>query len=114
MGLQTTRFHVAPYRTDNENLRKFGATYRHGALFAPKRCSYQKKAMGKESQKKCKPCVDTIRVQTCTGLQTTRFHAAPYRADNENLRKLGATYRSGSMFAYLYQKEALGKENSKM
>ena len=56
-------------------------------------------------------------VRTSTGLQTTQFHAAPYRPDNGNLRKIGATYRDGTMFApnqYLYQTEAMEKENTKM
>ena len=37
--------------------------------------------------------------KTCTGLQTTRFHAVPYRADNRNLRKFGSTYCHGTTFA---------------
>ena len=34
--LQTTRFYAAPYRTENGNLRKFGATYGYGTMFAHK------------------------------------------------------------------------------
>ena len=40
-----------------------------------------------------------------------------YRAANENLRKLGWTYRHGTVFAprqYLYQKEATGMESPEM
>ena len=50
-SLQTARFHAAPYRADNENLRKFVATYHRGIVFPSKQCSYQKEAMGKESLK---------------------------------------------------------------
>ena len=39
-------FYAAPYRAYNGNLRKFGATYRIGTMFAPKQCLYQKEAMG--------------------------------------------------------------------
>ena len=45
MGLQTTRFYAARYRADNTNLREFGATYRHGTMFAPKQFSYLKETM---------------------------------------------------------------------
>ena len=49
--MQITHFYIAPYRADNENLSKFGATYRHGTMFAPKQYLYQKEAMGVDSQK---------------------------------------------------------------
>ena len=49
MGVQTSRFYLAPYRADNGNLRKFGVTYRYGTMFAPKECLYQKEAMWMES-----------------------------------------------------------------
>ena len=45
-GLQTTLCHAAPYRVNNGNLRKFGSTYRHGTVFPPNQCSYQKEAAG--------------------------------------------------------------------
>ena len=63
-----------------------------------------------EDSPKYDPWVGAKRVQTSAGLQSTRFHVPPYRAKNENLRKFGATYRHGTMFAltqYLYQKEAI-------
>ena len=40
---------------------------------------------------KCKPCVGAKGAPTGTGLQTSAFHALPYRAVNGNLRKFGAT-----------------------
>ena len=55
--------------------------------------------------------VSAERVLPNTGLQTFRSQAAPYGADNGNLRKLGATFRLGTVFAlrqYLYEKEATG------
>ena len=33
-GLQTKQFHAAPNRDDNGNLRKFGASFLHGTVFA--------------------------------------------------------------------------------
>ena len=51
MCLQTTGSHAAPTRADNGNLRKFGATFRHGTMFAPKESSYEKEATGMESLK---------------------------------------------------------------
>ena len=66
---------------------------------------------------KCNPCVVAQSVLPSTGLQTTRFHAAPNMADSENLRKFRATFSQGTDFApreYLYQKEATGMENLKM
>ena len=50
-GLQTTPSHVSQYRAENGNLRKFRSTFRHGTVFAPKRCLYQKEAIGMESPK---------------------------------------------------------------
>ena len=76
-----------------------------------------KGSCGKGEPKNANPESVQKSVLTCTGVQTTRFHAAPYKADNENLRKFEATYRHGTMFApkqYLFQKEAVGKENSQM
>ena len=44
--LKITRFHAAPYRADSTNLREFGASYRHGTVFVPMECLYQKEAEG--------------------------------------------------------------------
>ena len=48
-GLQPTLVHGGHYRAKNGNLRKFWSTYRHGTVFAPKQCLYQKVAKGMES-----------------------------------------------------------------
>ena len=50
-GLQTTPSHLSQYRAENGNLRKFGSTFCHGTVFAPKHCLYQKEAIGMESPK---------------------------------------------------------------
>ena len=51
-GRQTTPSHVSQYRAENGNLRKSGSTFRHGTVFAPKQCLYQKEATGMESLKR--------------------------------------------------------------
>ena len=48
-GLQSTWFHVSPYRAVNIILGQFGTTYRHGTVFAPKHCLYRKDATDMES-----------------------------------------------------------------
>ena len=51
MGQQIACFLAAPYRANNGNLCKIGASYRHGTVFAPKQYLYQKEALGKETPK---------------------------------------------------------------
>ena len=41
---------------------------------------------------KCNRLVGAINALAVTGLQTTRFHTAPYRADIGNFEKFGARY----------------------
>ena len=50
-GRKTTPCHVNQYRAKNGNLQKSGSTFRHGTVFAPKQCVYQKEATGMESPK---------------------------------------------------------------
>ena len=50
-GQQPTKSHVRQYRAENGNFRKSGSTFRHGTVFAPKQCLYQKEATGMESPK---------------------------------------------------------------
>ena len=54
-GLQTTPSHVRQYRAENENLRKFGSTFRHGTVFAPNNCLSQQEAAGMQSPKMHSP-----------------------------------------------------------
>ena len=66
---------------------------------------------------KCNPCFGAVSPLRSTGPQTTHFHAARYRADSANLRKLGTTFHHGTVFSpkqSLYQKEATGKEHPEM
>ena len=49
--------------------------------------------------KKCNPCVGTKSVLPSTELETTRFHAAPYRAVNVNFKLFWATFPHGTMYA---------------
>ena len=45
-GLQTNTSHVRQYGAENGNLCKFGSTFHHGTMFAPKQCIYQTEATG--------------------------------------------------------------------
>ena len=113
---QTTPSHLSQYGAENENLRKFGSTFRHGTVFAPKQCLSQKEATGMESPKmhysrraKTAP--------TSAGRQTSLSYVSQYRAENGNLRKSGSTFRHGTVFApkeCLHQKEDRGMESPKM
>ena len=51
MGQQTTPCLAEPYWASNKNFQNFGATYRHGTVFAPIQCLYRKEAMRVESSK---------------------------------------------------------------
>ena len=65
----------------------------------------------------CNPCFGATSPPRSTDLQSNSFHAASYTADSANLRKFGATFRLGNVFApmqYLYEKEATGVESPKM
>ena len=44
--LQKHRFHIAAYNADSTNSREFGATNRHGTVFAQMKCLYQNEAEG--------------------------------------------------------------------
>ena len=115
-GLQTARFHAIPHRVDRANLRKLETNYRHGTVFAPKQSLCHKEATGMQNQK-CNLYFGAKSLLRSRGLQTARFHAAPYRADSANLRKLGATFRHGTVFApknFFYQKEATGMQTPKL
>ena len=101
---------MSPYRAENANFGNFGASYRHGSVFAPKQYLYQKVALGMQSTR-------ILSLDWCnkgtnsTGLQITSIHVSPYRSQIADFRKFGASYRHGTVFTpkqYLYQKEALG------
>ena len=78
---------------------------------------YIKRKLREWRTQKCNTCFGAISLPRSTDLANHRFQAAPYRADSANLRKLGATFRLGTVFApnqYLYGKEATGMESPKM
>ena len=78
---------------------------------------YIKRNLYGYSANKYYPWVGAKTVQTFTGLQITRIHISPYRAENANFRNFGASYCHGTVFArkqYLYQKEALGMQSRKI
>ena len=114
--LQNHSFHAAPYRAYNGILRKFQSTYRPGT-FLHQSNAYIKRKLPVWRAQKFNFLVGAKTVPTSTGLQTTPFHPAPYRADNRILRKFGSTYRQGTVFVptqCLYQKEATDMESLKM
>ena len=60
-GTATTPCQASQYTAENRNLRKSWSTFRHGTVFPPKQCLYQKEATGMESPKMhssgcCKYC----------------------------------------------------------
>ena len=83
-GLQTTRFHAAPYKADSTNLRKFGATIRHGPRLNLWNV-YIKRKLREYRAQKCNRFFGAKSPLRSTGLQTIRLYAAPYRANNTNL-----------------------------
>ena len=50
-GLQITPSRVRQYMAENKNLGKSRTTFRHGTVFAPKQCLYQKEARAMEIPK---------------------------------------------------------------
>ena len=74
---------------------------------------YKKRKLPEWRAQKCNPYFGAESPLRITGLQTTRFYAAPYRANCANLWKLGATFRYGTVQS-LYEKEATGIESPKM
>ena len=63
----------------------------HGSLYITRKVQVWK-------AQKCIPLVGAVTPLTCVGRQTTPSHKRLYRANNGNLRKLGLTYRHGTVF----------------
>ena len=66
---------------------------------------------------KCISLVGAKSPLTCVGRQSTVCQGRQYSVGNGNLRKLGWTYRYGTVFAprqYLHEKEATGMESPEM
>ena len=115
-GLQTTPSHMRQYWAANENLRKFGSTFRNGTMFAPKQCLYQKEAAGIESPKMYSSSRCKNRTYLC-GPENYPIWCEAYRAENGNFRKFWFTFHHCIMFASKQsssQKEATGMESPKM
>ena len=93
-----------------------------GLPFAEVPCLHQsnlhmKRKLREWRTQKCNPCFGAESPPLSTGQQTTRFHAAPYGTVSANLRKVGASFRRGTVFAPIqstYGREATGMENPKM
>ena len=78
---------------------------------------YLKRKLRVLRDRKCISLVGANTTLTCAGRQTIPSEGRQHRADKRNLRKLGWTYRHGTVFAprqYLYQKEANGMERPEM
>ena len=112
-SLQTTPSHVSQYRAENGNLRKSGSTFRHGTMFAPKQCLFQKEAAGIDSPKMHSSSLSKICTYLC-GTANYPSHVNQYRTEIGNLWKSESTIRHGTVFApkeCLYQKEPTDMES---
>ena len=99
----------------NRNFQNFGATYRHGTVFAPMQCLYCKEATGVESSKM--QFLSSKTAPIGTGQQTNSCLVATYCGSNENFRNFGVTFYHATVFSpmqTLYYKEATGVESPKM
>ena len=78
---------------------------------------YTKRKLRAWRDQKCIPLVGAITELTCAGRQNTQSQLMRYRVKTGKVRKLGRTYRHGTVLAprkYLYQKEATGMERPEM
>ena len=57
---------------------------------------------------KCNRFIGAKNLQAVVGMQSTRLHAAPNTADNENLGKFGATYLRICTNAMIISKRSYG------
>ena len=79
--------------------------------------NYVKRKLRVWKSQECISLVGAKSPLTCAGRQSTVCQGRQYRVGNGNLRKLGWTYRHGTIFAprqYLHQKEATGMESPEM
>ena len=78
---------------------------------------YTKRKLRVWRAQKCISLVGAKSPLTCVGRQSTVCQGRQHRGGNGNLRKLGCTYRHGTVFApkqYSHQKEATGMESPQM
>ena len=83
--------HITPSRgrqcrTQNGKFGKFGRTYGHGTMFAPRK--YTKRKLRVCRYQKCIPLVGAIIPLTCSGRQNTPSRGRQYRAQYVKLHKL--------------------------
>ena len=79
--------------------------------------NYTKRKLRVWRDQKCILLVGAKTILTCVGRENTPSRGRQYRVQNGKLRKLGGTYRHGTVFAprqYLYQMEATGMERPEM
>ena len=78
---------------------------------------YMKRKLQAWRVQKCIALVGANTVLTSSVPETTPFHGRKYRAQNGNMRNFGPTNPHGTVLApkqWLYKKEAMGMESSKM
>ena len=78
---------------------------------------YTKRKLRARRDQKCIPLVGAITPLICAGRQNTPSRLMRYRAKTGKLRKLGRTYRHGTVLPprkYLHQKEATSMERPEM
>ena len=97
VGRPTTPSRLMRYKAKTGKLRKLGQTYHHGTVFAPRK--YTKRKLRVWREQKCFPLVGGKTRLTCAGRQTTSSRLMRYMAKTGKLRKLGGTYRHGTVFA---------------
>ena len=96
-GQETTPCLAAQYLASNRNFQNFGATYRHGTMFAPKQCLYCKKATSVESPIMQFPSHCKNRTNCC-GSTNYPVPCRTLGASNRNFQNFGDTYRHGTVF----------------
>ena len=111
-GPQLTPSHVRRCRAEKGNLGKFRLTFRHGAVFVPKQCLYQKEAKDMENPKMYSS-LGVKSTLTCAEPQTTPSHVRRCRADKGNLGNFRLTFRHGAVFVPK-QNVAMCMQNLKM
>ena len=126
LHMKRTHFAVRAFKLSGSMQRRIGPSVqicgKSGLPFAEVPCLHQSNLHmeGKLREwrtQKCNPCFGAESPPLSTGKQTTRFHAAPYGTVSANLRKVGASFRRGTVFAPIqstYEKQATGMENPKM
>ena len=97
VGRQNILSRGRQYRAQHGKLRKLGRTYRHGTGFAPRKYLYKKEATGMERP----DMYSARRYNTPTylcGPSKYPSRGRQYWAQHGKLRKLGLTYRHGTVF----------------